>query len=69
MDMKIDLKLLISYAPLLLALGITWSVFSTKLEAVAAKVDTITQMQQDIAVIKAKVMWMEEYLVKNGSDR
>ena len=67
--MKIDLKLLISYAPLLLALGITWGVFSTKLEAVAAKVDTIAQMQQDIAVIKAKVMWMEEYLVKNGSDR
>jgi len=69
MDMKIDLKLLISYAPLLLALGITWGVFSTKIEAVAAKVDTITQMQQDIAVIKAKVMWMEDYLVKNGSDK
>jgi len=67
--MKIDLKLLISYAPLLLALGITWGVFSTKLEAVAAKVDTITQVQQDIAVIKAKVMWMEDYLVKNGSDK
>ena len=69
MDMKIDLKLLISYAPLLLALGITWGVFSTKLEAVAAKVDTIAQMQQDIAVIKAKVMWMEDYLVKNGSSK
>ena len=67
--MKIDLKLLITYAPLILALGITGGVFSTKLEAVAAKVDTITQMQQDIAVIKAKVMWMEDYLVKNGSDK
>ena len=69
MEMKIDLKLLLSYAPLILALGITWGVFSTKLEAVAAKVDTITQMQQDIAVIKAKVMWMEDYLAKNGSDK
>ena len=69
MDMKIDLKLLISYAPLILALVITWGVFSTKLEAVAAKVDSITAMQQDIAVIKAKVMWMEEYLVKNGSSK
>ena len=69
MDMKIDLKLLITYAPLILALGITWGVFSTKLEAVAAKVDSITRMQQDIAVIKAKVMWMEEYLVKNGSNK
>ena len=27
MDMKIDLKLLISYAPLILALGITWGDF------------------------------------------
>ena len=29
----------------------------------------IDQMQQDIAVIKAKVMWMEDYLVKNGRDK
>ena len=67
--MQIDLKALISYAPLILALGITWGVFSTKLEAVASKVDNITQMQQDIAVIKAKVMWMEDYLVKNGKSK
>jgi hypothetical protein len=67
--MQIDLKALISYAPLILALGITWGVFSTKLEAVAAKVDNITEMQQDIAVIKAKVMWMEDYLVKNGKNK
>jgi len=26
-------------------------------------------MQQDIAVIKAKVMWMEDYLVKNGKSK
>ena len=67
--MQIDLKALISYAPLILALGITWGVFSTRLDAVAAKVDNISQMQQDIAVIKAKVMWMEDYLVKNVRDK
>ena len=67
--MQIDLKALISYAPLILALGITWGVFSTRIDAVAAKVDNISQMQQDIAVIKAKVMWMEDYLVKNGRDK
>ena len=67
--MQIDIKALISYAPLILALGITWGVFSTRLDAVAAKVDNISQMQQDIAVIKAKVMWMEDYLVKNGRDK
>jgi hypothetical protein len=44
-------------------------VFSTRLDAVAAKVDAIQIMQQDIAVIKAKVMWMEDYLVKNGKNK
>ena len=66
--MQIDLKYILSYAPLVLAIGITWGVFSTKLDAVAEKVDAIHQMQQDIAVIKAKVTWMEDYLVKNGSN-
>ena len=61
--MQIDLKALISYAPLILALGITWGVFSTRLDAVAAKVDNISQMQQDIAIIKEKIMWMESYLM------
>ena len=66
--MQIDLKYFLSYAPLILAIGITWGVFSTKLDAVAEKVDAIHKMQQDIAVIKAKVTWMEDYLVKNGSN-
>ena len=66
--MQIDLKYILSYAPLILAIGITWGVFSTKLDAVAEKVDAIHKMQQDIAVIKAKVTWMEDYLVKNGSN-
>ena len=67
--MQIDLKYIFSYAPLILAIGITWGVFSTKLDAVASKVDAIQIMQQDIAVIKAKVVWMEEYLVKNGKNK
>ena len=66
--MQIDLKYILSYAPLVLAIGITWGVFSTKLDAVSEKVDAIHQMQQDIAVIKAKVIWMEDYLIKNGSN-
>ena len=66
--MQIDLKYILSYAPLILAIGITWGVFSTKLDAVAEKVDAIHKMQQDIAVIKAKVTWMEDYLVKIGSN-
>lgn len=67
--MQIDLKYIFSYAPLILAIGITWGVFSTKLDAVASKVDAIQIMQQDIAVIKAKVVWMEDYLVKNGKSK
>mgnify|MGYP001173132965 FL=1 len=67
--MQIDLKYFLSYAPLILAIGITWGVFTARLDAVAAKVDAIHAMQQDIAVIKAKVVWMEEYLVKNGKNK
>ena len=33
-----------------------------RLEAVEKKADTISQMQQDIAVIKEKIIWIEKYL-------
>jgi hypothetical protein len=37
--------------------------WSQRLEAVEAKADSVNQMQQDIAVIKEKIMWMESYLM------
>ena len=37
--------------------------WSERLEAVEAKADSITAMQQDIAVIKEKIIWIENYLI------
>ena len=61
--MKIDLKIVLPYIAILLSLGMTWGMWSERLEAVESKADSVTQMQQDIAVIKEKIMWMESYLM------
>ena len=45
----------------------TWGMFSERLDAVERKADTVAQMQQDIAVIKEKIMWMEAYLIKRSN--
>mgnify|MGYP001548982983 CR=1 FL=1 len=63
--MKLDLKTLLPYIVLLVSIGMTWGMFSERLDAVETKIDAVTQMQQDIAVIKEKIMWMEAYLI-NG---
>ena len=63
--MKLDLKTLLPYIVLLVTIGMTWGMFSERLDAVETKIDAVTQMQQDIAVIKEKIMWMEAYLI-NG---
>jgi hypothetical protein len=63
--MKLDLKTLLPYLILLVSIGMTWGMFSERLDAVENKIDAVTQMQQDIAVIKEKIMWMEAYLI-NG---
>ena len=63
--MKLDLKTILPYLILLVSIGMTWGMFSERLDAVETKVDAVTQMQQDIAVIKEKIMWMEAYLI-NG---
>jgi len=64
--MKLDLKTLLPYLVLLVTIGMTWGMFSERLDAVETKVDAVTQMQQDIAVIKEKIMWMEAYLIKGS---
>ena len=64
--MKIDLKFILSYAPLIVAIGITWGMFSARLDAVENKVDSVTQIQQDVAVIKEKIVWMEKYLIETN---
>tara|TARA_B100000886_G_C20280760_1_gene431066 strand:- start:151 stop:345 length:195 start_codon:yes stop_codon:yes gene_type:complete len=63
--MKIDLKILAPYIVIAASMFITWGMWSERLEAVEKKADTISQMQQDIAVIKEKIIWIEKHLVNN----
>ena len=62
--MKIDLKTVLPYIVLAASIAMSWGMFSERLNAVEKKVDTVAQMQQDIAIIKEKIMWMESYLIK-----
>jgi len=69
--MKIELKTILPYLVIIVSLAMTWGMWSERLEAVERKADNITTMQQDIAVIKEKilqmddrVMWIEEFLIK-----
>ena len=65
--MNLELKTLLPYLVLLVTIGMTWGMFSARLDAVETKIDAVTQMQQDIAVIKEKIMWMEAYLIKGSN--
>ena len=66
--MQIDIKTILPYLVIIASLAMTWGMWSQRLEAVETKVDNITQMQQDIAVIKEKIMWMESYLIAGARD-
>jgi hypothetical protein len=61
--MKIDLKIILPYIVIIASLAMTWGMWSERLEAVEKKADAVAQMQQDIAIIKEKIMWMESYLI------
>ena len=63
--MKLELKLILPYVALIVGLGMSWGMFSERLDAVETKADKISQMQTDIAIIKEKIMWIEEYLLES----
>lgn len=65
--MKLELKTLLPYLVLLVTIGMTWGMFSERLDAVERKADSVAMIQQDIAVIKEKIMWMEAYLIKRSN--
>ena len=65
--MKIDVKIVAPYIIMACGFAMTWGMWSERLSAVETKVDKITQMQTDIAIIKEKIMWMESYLI-NGDE-
>ena len=75
MSFKIDIKTILPYVVLLLTLAMTWGMWSERLNAVEKKADSVAEMQQDLAVIKAqlksmddKMSWMEGFLIKNYSE-
>tara|TARA_R100000900_G_scaffold79691_1_gene62646 strand:+ start:230 stop:436 length:207 start_codon:yes stop_codon:yes gene_type:complete len=62
--MNIDIKLLAPYLIMVLGFAMTWGMWSERLDALETKTDKVAEMQQDIAIIKEKIIWMEEYLIK-----
>ena len=69
--MKLDIKTILPYVVLVATIGMTWGMWSERLNAVEKKADSVAKMQQDIAIIKErilqmddKIMWIEEFLIK-----
>ena len=59
------LKDLIYIGIILVTIGMSWGMFSQRLNAVEEKADKIEQIQADIAVIKEKLSNMEKVILKN----
>jgi len=75
MSFKIEIKTVLPYLVLFGTLAMTWGMWSERLNAVEKKADSVAEMQQDLAVIKAqlksmdeKMDWMEGFLIKNYSE-
>ena len=73
MSFKIEIKTVLPYVVLIATIGMTWGMWSERLNAVEKKADSVSQMQQDIAIIKAKILdmddrvaWIEEFLIKTS---
>ena len=71
MSIKIEMKTILPYVVLIATIGMTWGMFTERLNAVEKKADSVAQMQQYIAVIKSKLIqmddkiaWIEEFLIK-----
>jgi hypothetical protein len=72
---KLDIKTILPYLVLIGTVLMTWGMWSERLNAVEKKADSVSKMQQDLAVIKVqiqaideKMAWMEEFLIKNYSE-
>ena len=73
MSFKIEIKTVLPYVVLIATIGMTWGMFTERLNAVEKKADRVAQMQQDIAIIKSKILdmddrvaWIEEFLIKTS---
>lgn len=71
--MNIDLKILAPYLVMIVGFAVSWGMLSQRLDAVEKKADMVLEMHTDIAVIKEKIMqmddrtaWIEEFLIKTS---
>jgi len=60
--MKLDLKTLLPYVVLIASIGVSWGMWSERLNAVENKADSVSEMQKDIAVIKEQISDLQEDL-------
>ena len=60
MSFKIEVKTILPYVVLIATIGMTWGMWSERIEAVEKKADTVAEMQQDIAVIKVQIQTMQQ---------
>ena len=60
--MNIDMKSILPYLVIACSIAMSWGMISQRLEAVESKVETIGQIQIDLAVIKQKLVSIEELL-------
>ena len=65
--MKLDLKTLLPYVVLIASIGVSWGMWSERLNAVENKANSVSEMQKDIAVIKEQISDLQEDLqeIKN----
>jgi len=63
--MNINFKTILPYIVIITSISMSWGMFSERLDAVETKADKISQMQTDIAIIKEKIMWIEDYLLES----
>jgi len=62
--MKIELKLLAPYIIMAIGFAASWGMWQQKVQALETKVDAISQMQIDIAVIKSQLVDINKKLDK-----
>ena len=69
--MKLDLKTFLPYLVLIGTIAMSWGMWSERLNAVEKKADSVAEMQQDIAIIKDRLLmlddrtqWIEAFLIK-----
>lgn len=54
--MKIELKAIAPYLIMVVGFAASWGMWQQKVQALESKVDAVTQMQIDIAVIKSQLV-------------